>query len=214
MLLYMFASRGSKAVQMLRAHLDQTTHRQFTTTIRPLSAAPTNFEFIMALKQMELESLLVEAENPNFSKGQDDSTVAILPCGHIAGYKCLKQWFEVQQCCPFCRLPMNYQLCKHSSRLIRPLTRENLFGTPETLPAGGHLPPQCYECSIETDASVHKYLLGAMLAQFKSLRTEYNKETHEGKKIDLKSQLGTIKKRIDQAVGELAAYPARARARW
>lgn len=199
----------------------------------------------MALKQMELESLLVEVENPNFipcprislsldanklgpcgichesqlllrsqNKGLDDNTVAILPCGHIAGYTCLKSWFEIQQCCPFCRLPMNYQLCTHSSRLIKPLTRENLFSTPDTLAVGGALPPQCFECAIETDASVHRYLLGAMLDQFKKLRAEYNSETHEGKRIDLKSQLSHIKKRIDRAVDELAAYPARARIRW
>ncbi|POS73186.1 hypothetical protein DHEL01_v208418 [Diaporthe helianthi] len=199
----------------------------------------------MALNQLELESLLVEVENPNYipcprislsldagklgacgichdsqlllrsqNKGLDDNTVAILPCGHIAGYKCLKSWFEYNQCCPFCRLPMNYQLCPHSSRLIKPLTRENLFSTPDTLAVGGSLPPQCVDCSVETDASVHKYLLGAMLDHFKSLRAEYNAETHEGKKIDLKFQLIRIKKRISRAIDELAAFPARAQRRW
>ncbi|KAH8764378.1 hypothetical protein F5883DRAFT_352079, partial [Diaporthe sp. PMI_573] len=115
-------------------------------------------------------------------KGLDDQTVAILPCGHIAGYECLKNWFSFNKSCPFCRITLQYQLCTHSTRLIRPLTRENLFSTPDTLPFGGTLPPQCLDCSIETNASVHKYLLDHMLGQFKTLRAEYHEEADESKK--------------------------------
>lgn len=144
----------------------------------------------------------------------DDSTIAILPCGHVAGYECLRNWFSHNQSCPFCRTPLKYQLCNHSSRLIRPLTRDNLLNTPDTLPVGGMIPPQCLECSVATNASVNKYLLGAMLGKFKALRTEYHAETDAQKKLEVKLQVLTCKKRIDRAIDELAAYPTLARTRW
>lgn len=149
-------------------------------------------------------------------RGLDDSTLAILPCGHVAGYKCLRNWFSLNEspACPFCRTPLRYQLCNHSSRLIRPLTRENLLSTPDTIPVGGVVPPQCVECSVATNASVNKYLLDAMLDKFKSLRTEYHEGTDARKKLEVKLQVLTCKKRIDKAIEELAAYPTLARTRW
>ncbi|KAG6366549.1 hypothetical protein INS49_000727 [Diaporthe citri] len=149
-------------------------------------------------------------------RGLDDSTLAILPCGHVAGYKCLRNWFSLNEspACPFCRTPLRYQLCNHTSRLIRPLTRENLLSTPDTLPVGGVVPPQCVECSVATNASVNKYLLDAMLDKFKALRTEYHEETDARKKLEVKLQVLTCKKRIDKAIEELAAYPTLARTRW
>lgn len=144
----------------------------------------------------------------------DDHTLAILPCGHVAGYECLRNWFSFSNSCPFCRIPLEYQLCTHTSRLIRPLTRENLLGTPDTLPVGGVVPPQCFECSVTTNASVNKYLLDAMLEKFKELRSEYHAEEDQRKKLEVKLQILTCKKRIDKAIEELAAYPALARSRW
>ena len=144
----------------------------------------------------------------------DDQTVAILPCGHVAGYDCLRNWFSYNKSCPFCRIPLEYQLCTHSSRLIRPLTRENLFSTPDTLPVGGVVPPQCFECSVATNTNVHRYLLDSMLEKFKTLRTEYHAEEDEKKKLEVKLQILTCKKRIDKAIEELAAYPIVARKNW
>lgn len=147
-------------------------------------------------------------------RGLNDHTIAILPCGHVAGYDCLRSWFSFNQCCPFCRTPLKYQLCMHPSRLIRPLTRENLFSTPDTLPIGGVINPQCLECSVETNANVHKYLLDTMLGKFKSLRADYHAEVDESKKLEVKIQILTCKKRIDKAMDELAAFPTLARTRW
>lgn len=147
-------------------------------------------------------------------RGLDDHTLAILPCGHVAGYSCLRNWFSFNKSCPFCRMPLEYQLCSHPSRLIRPLTRENLLSTPDTLPVGGVVPPQCAECSIATNSSVNKYLLDAMLEKFKELRTAYHAETDARKKLEVKLQILTCKKRLDKAIEELAAYPTLARTRW
>lgn len=144
----------------------------------------------------------------------DDHTLAILPCGHVAGYNCLREWFSFNKSCPFCRTPLQYQLCTHSSRLIRPLTRENLLSTPDTLPVEGSIPAQCSTCSIATNASVNKFLLDAMLDKFKALRTEYHEETDARRKLEVKLQILTCKKRIDKAIDELAAYPTVARTRW
>ncbi|KKY31558.1 hypothetical protein UCDDA912_g08479 [Diaporthe ampelina] len=197
----------------------QSTHRLFITNIKPLFRVTQAELLTMAYQHIELEALLVEVENPNFipcpkKRAFDDHTLAILPCGHVAGYDCLRNWFSFNNSCPFCRMPLEYQLCTHASRLIRPLTRETLLSTPDTLPVGGVVPPQCFECAVVTNASVNKYLLDAMLEKFKALRSEYHVEADRRKKLEVKLQILTCKKRIDKAIEELAAYPALARTRW
>lgn len=148
-------------------------------------------------------------------KGYDDHTVAILPCGHIAGYDCLKNWFSLnKKSCPFCRTPLQYELCAHHSRLIRPLTRENLFSAPDTLPMGGTIPVQCVECSIATNTSVNKYLLDAMVSEFRNLRDKYHAEPDPLKKSLIKLQIAGCKKSMDKAIEERATYPSLARTRW
>lgn len=147
-------------------------------------------------------------------KALDDQSVAILPCGHIAGYECLKNWFSFNKSCPFCRTPLEYQLCKHSSRLIRPLTRESLLSTPDTLPVGGVIPPQCFECSLATNAHINKQLLDILFGKFKALRISYHAEKDERKKLEVKLQISTCKKRIDKAIEELTAYQTTAGKKW
>lgn len=144
----------------------------------------------------------------------DDQTVAILPCGHIGGYECLKNWCSINKSCPFCRTPLDYQLCNHSSKLIRPLTRENLYSLPDTLAVGGEVSSQCLECSIATNTSVNKYLLDTLLEKFKTLRTAYHAEKSEDRKLETKVQMLICKKRIDKSIEELAAYPATAAKMW
>jgi hypothetical protein len=196
-------------------------------------------------EQLELESLLVEVENPNFipcprtsleldkdklgscgichqsqlrlrsgKRGITDETIAILPCAHVACYNCLKKSLAFNKSCPFCRVPLQYQLCGHASKLIRPITRENLFRIPNTMPMGGSIPLQCYECAVKTDERVHKYLLDSMLKKFQKLRSEYHAEADETKKSEIKLSLLFCKKLMDKAIDELAAYPARALALW
>ncbi|KAF3767905.1 hypothetical protein M406DRAFT_233767, partial [Cryphonectria parasitica EP155] len=80
---------------------------------------------------------------------EDDSlsgaALTILPCGHVACQKCMDKCLKRKPECPFCRLPLGYELCSHSLK-GRVITRENLLSLPETIPMGGIIPDQCAKC--------------------------------------------------------------------
>jgi len=81
-----------------------------------------------------------------------DRTPSILPCGHVAGLRCLSRWFShlladgKSPCCPFCRVNLEYPECGHPVP-ERPVTRENIYLLPPTLQDGGVLPKRCWDCS-------------------------------------------------------------------
>lgn len=80
----------------------------------------------------------------------DDCTPAVLPCGHVAGARCLEEWFRSgagsRRDCPFCRKRLTYAACGHRVHERR-VTQESVHLLPKTLPAGGCLPDRCAECT-------------------------------------------------------------------
>lgn len=144
----------------------------------------------------------------------DDQTVAILPCGHIAGYECLRNWLDFNKTCPFCRISLEYELCKHSSRLIWPLTKENLYSVPDPIPSGGKIREQCFDCSVETNRKVNQQLLDGFVGKFKKLRAEYQAATSQHVKLVIKQRIVGVKLRMESTMQELAAPSSTSRDTW
>lgn len=111
--------------------------------------------------------------------GITDSTIAIIPCGHLACYGCLTKWIRAKPECPFCRFSLTYELCRHPQELVRTITKETLFSLPETIPMGGKIPEQCRECRITTNKQVNERILENLAVGFKRLQGEYRMATDE-----------------------------------
>jgi hypothetical protein len=104
-----------------------------------------------------------------------DRTPAILPCGHVAGLRCLKHWFShlasegKAPCCPFCRVKLEYPECGHTVP-ERPITRENVHLLPATLQGGGEISNRFWECSRPGLRVVAAELMQARKAAFLEAR--------------------------------------------
>ncbi|ROW16700.1 hypothetical protein VPNG_01688 [Cytospora leucostoma] len=144
----------------------------------------------------------------------DDQTVALLPCGHIAGFVCLRYWFETNKTCPFCRVPLKYELCSHWSKLIRPLHTETLYSIPDPIPVGGKIHLQCESCSVATNTKAIQQILEGLAELFRKLRAEYQAAKHEKLKLIIKRRIAEVKAKIDNAMQELATSSDMARSGW
>ncbi|OBR09029.1 hypothetical protein CH63R_07794 [Colletotrichum higginsianum IMI 349063] len=83
-----------------------------------------------------------------------DSVPAIMPCGHVAGVRCLTTWLRDHQNCPFCRQELIHSKCGHGVA-PRHITMEEIFLIPATIPEGGLIPelcPRCYATALRTSA--------------------------------------------------------------
>lgn len=74
-----------------------------------------------------------------------DSVPAIMPCGHVAGARCLRRWLRGHETCPFCRQELVYGKCGHRAP-PRHITAEEMFLIPTTIPEGGAIPELCLRC--------------------------------------------------------------------
>lgn len=106
------------------------------------------------------------------SNGLSDAAVTILPCGHLSCRGCMRQCLESKPRCPFCRFPLEYELCCHSLE-ARVLTRENLLSTPDTVPMGGRIPDQCRDCRVETNQVANDCILESLAYNFQVLHEQY-----------------------------------------
>lgn len=104
--------------------------------------------------------------------GFSDATPAILPCGHIAGYSCLRKWLKTHHSCPFCRLDLKYELCDHSVP-ARPVDQANIHDVPRTIPEGGQIASQCKECRLRTSINCANTLWDANAERFREAREQF-----------------------------------------
>lgn len=104
--------------------------------------------------------------------GFPDSTPAILPCGHIAGHRCLQEWLRRNHNCPFCRLNLEYELCDHTVQ-ARPVNPANIHSLPRTLPEGGRIAAQCADCRVQTSMSCANVMWAANAERFREARDQY-----------------------------------------
>ncbi|KAL0933144.1 uncharacterized protein CTRU02_212107 [Colletotrichum truncatum] len=93
------------------------------------------------------QSRFVFDENADTETGArlSDSVPAIMPCGHIAGARCLSEWLRDHDTCPFCRHELVYNGCGHQIP-TRHITKEEIFLIPPTIPEGGDIPNLCIWC--------------------------------------------------------------------
>ncbi|KAI0842806.1 hypothetical protein F5Y06DRAFT_291802 [Hypoxylon sp. FL0890] len=82
--------------------------------------------------------------------------MAILPCGHFFGARCLDRWIRTRQTeqlvpdCPLCRFPLVYEECGHPLQIRHYDARFPRRGLlPLTLPEGGVVPYHCQGCRVE-----------------------------------------------------------------
>lgn len=114
--------------------------------------------------------------------GLSDAAVAIIPCGHLACRGCMKKCLESKARCPFCRFPLEYELCCHPLE-ARVMTRENLLSTPDTLPMGGKIPDQCRDCRVKTNRIASDSILKSLADSFQILHKEYQTSEHRKKAV-------------------------------
>ncbi|KAI0427853.1 hypothetical protein F5Y09DRAFT_314979 [Xylaria sp. FL1042] len=75
---------------------------------------------------------------------------AVMPCGHIVGYECLKLWINSKSSnctCPCCRTPLWHKDCEHA---IKPTSIKagGAKNMREAITQGiGNLPPRCSFCT-------------------------------------------------------------------
>lgn len=123
----------------------------------------------------------------------------------LQGYVCLSSWLDLKKSCPFCRIPLEYELCKHASNLIRPLTRETLYSIPDPIPTGGKILAQCFNCSVATNRNVNQQLLDGFIERFRNLRSEYHTADSEHVRLKTRHAIAAVKRKMDSTMQELAA---------
>lgn len=101
-----------------------------------------------------------------------DNTPAMLPCGHVAGYCCLREWLKENHSCPFCRLDLNHELCDHYVK-ARPIYRGNIHELPQTIPEGGRIASQCRGCRRQTSANCTLLLCEGRADRFREARGKF-----------------------------------------
>ncbi|KAL7627349.1 hypothetical protein AAE478_001541 [Parahypoxylon ruwenzoriense] len=101
----------------------------------------------------------------------EDSTPAILPCGHVACYECLETWLDTNDSCPFCRKDMVYEVCGHIVQPI-PIAHDTISTLPRTLPEGGLVYSSCHSCRDKTVRNASAKRLRDLAVKFKRARRE------------------------------------------
>lgn len=133
--------------------------------------------------------------------GNEGSTLAIMPCAHIACITCLQRCFESKAQCPFCRFELKYELCCHPLE-ARVITQQNLLSIPDTVPVGGLIPDQCRTCRLTTNTTANENILKTLAEVFQSLRQQY--KTAGCKKEAIKRRLDTVQQQFQMVSGQLS----------
>jgi len=141
------------------------------TTFSPISQGPPIICAICRESRLQICERL----------GKDtDTTPALLPCGHVFGYKCLKTYLsdlDDNPLCPVCRLDLRYPKCGHAIE-PRALDQENIRPLPDTIPLGGKIPPHCRDCSNKKMARDEEFkkMLKEVKRGYREKQTEQNHE--------------------------------------
>ncbi|KAI0159156.1 hypothetical protein BJ166DRAFT_529504 [Pestalotiopsis sp. NC0098] len=78
-----------------------------------------------------------------------DAQPALMPCGHVAGSRCLHLWLGTgRSTCPFCDFSLRHAECGHR-RAPLVLNRETILDVPKTMPEGGAFAGYCRACRLE-----------------------------------------------------------------
>lgn len=113
----------------------------------------------------------VQSENVS-PENDDDSIFAILPCGHVAGSRCLRTWLRDHENCPFCRISLRHADCGHRIDL-HPLTTESLYFLPRTLADGGRIAENCADCMRRKMLARSRVMLADISKEFEDTMQQY-----------------------------------------
>lgn len=106
-----------------------------------------------------------------------DRNPAIMACGHIAGSKCLAEYFADPEReglfnCPICQASLNHTRCGHRVK-ERVLTTESIRALPRTLPYGGVIHEKCTECRVDEARERQRELIEDATANVESVRQDH-----------------------------------------
>lgn len=130
--------------------------------------------------------------------------VAIVPCGHLACYTCMTECLRIKPECPFCRHSLKYELCPHSNRLCRVVTKGSLFSLPDTIPMGGKVADQCPQCRILTNKLAGESILSSFPEAFRRLRRQYQ-EADESTKMVMQGRIQVMQQHFKLAAETLSS---------
>ncbi|KAK0735808.1 hypothetical protein B0T21DRAFT_192387 [Apiosordaria backusii] len=108
----------------------------------------------------------------------NDSVPCVLPCGHMFGQACIRQWMDRQDSCPICRTPMVHELCGHKVRL-RPMWQDAVWLIPRTIPDGGRIAPFCRHCEAAERGSVGNGLMETLGRLYYDARRKWKRTGRE-----------------------------------
>ncbi|KAK9424351.1 hypothetical protein SUNI508_13717 [Seiridium unicorne] len=112
----------------------------------------------------------------------DDSMPAILPCGHVAGARCLHQWMSTgRDYCPFDKFSLRHAKCRHL-RLPHILDHDSILAVPRTVPSGGAFPDYCKTCRLEQEEVSEIVSVRNLKKRFVEAREAFEKDETEEKK--------------------------------
>ncbi|KAK4181824.1 hypothetical protein QBC36DRAFT_316656 [Triangularia setosa] len=129
----------------------------------------------------------------------NDSVPCVLPCGHMFGQDCIRQWMENHDQCPVCRTPMVHELCRHQVRL-RPMWRDLMWLIPRTLPDGGKIAPFCRHCEAAERQSVINGLMVTLARLYYDAKIRWKKTGRERDRVEMMK----FRVRMDADVQRLA----------
>ncbi|KAH8195614.1 hypothetical protein TruAng_010219 [Truncatella angustata] len=74
-----------------------------------------------------------------------------MPCGHVAGFRCLHHWMSGRRFyCPFCKFSFRHSKCGHI-RMPHVLDIESILTVPKTIPEGGRFHDYCKDCRLQRE---------------------------------------------------------------
>ncbi len=107
--------------------------------------------FLVDRTTMQCHICVVELKLGPPGEHRSVHTPAMYPCGHIACYRCLKQWAATKRGygCPFCKATFEHAECKHPCK-FQCLDNQNILRFPPTLPtAAGRVLDRCRDCRLD-----------------------------------------------------------------
>lgn len=110
-----------------------------------------------------------------------DTTPVLLPCGHIAGQVCMREWLKNSDHCPFCRMRLDRPACHHN---VKPqaICYDTFEVLPPTLSAGGLVGDKCQRCARdEVEETCFEQRIKAKERFEKARATAARHETDEAK---------------------------------
>ncbi|KAK0665883.1 hypothetical protein QBC41DRAFT_158327 [Cercophora samala] len=114
----------------------------------------------------------------------NDSVPCVLPCGHMFGQACIRQWMQDHDRCPVCRTAMVHELCRHKIK-IRPMWQDTVWLIPRTVPDGGKIGAYCSRCEEVERRSVVNGLMETLGRMYYNAKLRWERTGRERDRLEM-----------------------------